>query len=260
MVSEDTIEAMVKSSMGKCVGILDLTGIQTLTDDMICDLLCTMPNLQRLSLKNCRRLTGKSLLSIAENLPQLTCLDIGGSYNITTAELLEILPTMTNLNEIFAGGLGWTDLSLEQLTGDRLWKGIGIGFSHRLTSSGLREAFLSQTDLERLAIPFCEQALETSTLGFIAKSLLQVAALDIRGNNGINSLTCWFDGRVEAAKGAAELFVLARYSNITKASIEETKRIHPIHAADLICILDGTGVGEGIRRESKLSDNTSLHG
>mmetsp|Transcript_32774 Transcript_32774/g.48540 ORF Transcript_32774/g.48540 Transcript_32774/m.48540 type:complete len:243 (-) Transcript_32774:90-818(-) len=241
---------MVKSGMGENVGVLDLTGVQTITDDVVSDLLTTMPNLQRLSLKNCRRLTGKSLQSVATNLQSIKCLDIGGTYNITTAEVLELLPSMPNLDEIYAGGLGWTDLSFEQLTSDRFWKGIGVGFSDRLTASGLREALTSQTDLERLSIPFCEQALDTSLLGFLGRSLPKVSALDIRGNNAVNSLTSWFDGRVSAGAEAVELFVLARYSNITKASLEETKRIHPIQATELTCVLDGSGVGGGIQRGS----------
>lgn len=108
LISEDTVEAMIKSGMGASVGVLDLTGVQTLTDDLVSDLLSTMPNLQRLSLKNCRRLTGVSLQAVATNLQSLSSLDIGGSYNITTAELLEVLPSMQNLDEIYAGGLGWT--------------------------------------------------------------------------------------------------------------------------------------------------------
>lgn len=108
---------------------------------------------------------------------------------------------------------------------------------------------MSQTDLQRLAIPFCEQALDTSLLGFLGRSLVKVSALDIRGNSAVNSLTSWFDGRVAAGAEALELFVLGRYSNITKASLEETKRIHPIHAIELTCILDGTGVGGGIQRQ-----------
>lgn len=167
---------------------------------------------------------------------------------MTTAEVLEILPSLDKLDELYAGGLGWTDLTLEQLVNERCWKGLGIGFSHNLTPSGLREALSSRPHLERLSIPFCEQALDTSLLGFLGRSLPGVTALDIRGNNSVNSLTSWFDGRAAVGSPAQYLFVLARYSNISKGSIEETKRIHPLHAADLTCILDGTGAGEGIHR------------
>jgi hypothetical protein len=224
-ICDDTVEAMVKSGMGECVGVLDMTGMHTLTDDLVEKLLANMPNLQRLSIKNCRRLTGKSLMSVAEHNPNLTCID-----------------------ELYAGGLGWTDLTLQQLADDRCWKGLGFGFSALLTPAGLREAMTKQKHLERLSIPFCEQALDTSLLGFLGRTLPAVTSLDIRGNINVTSLTSWFDGRAATGALAQELFVLARYSNLSKASLEETKRIHPIHTVDVICVLDGKGVGEGIHR------------
>lgn len=247
-ICDDTVAAMVKSGVGEHVGVLDLTGMHTLTDDLVEKLLASMPNLQRLSIKNCRRLTGKSLMSIAVHSPNLTCLDVGGSYNMTTSELLTILPSLPHLDELYAGGLGWTDASLLQLANERSWKGMGFGFSALLTPAGLREAMTQQAYLERLSIPFCEQALDTSLLGFLGRTLPGVNSLDIRGNINVTSLTSWFDGRAAIGALAQELFVLARYSNLTKASLEETKRIHPLHAVDLTCVLDGKGVGEGIVR------------
>lgn len=248
-IADDTVDAMIKSGMGECVGVLDMTGMHTLTDELVEKLLVTMPNLQRLSLKNCRRLTGRSLLVVAEHLPNLTCLDVGGSYNMTTAEVLETLPSLANLDELYASGLGWTDLTLQQLADERSWKGLGVGFSQLLTPSGLREALSTQSHLERLSIPFCEQALDTSLLGFLGRMLPGVTALDIRGSMQVNSLTAWFDGRAVVGAPAQELFVLARYSNLTKGSLDETKRIHPIHAVELTCVLDGKGVGGGIHRQ-----------
>jgi hypothetical protein len=247
-ICDDTIDAMIQSGMGNYVAVLDLTGINTLTDCLVRKLLATMPKLQRLSLKNCRRLTVKSLVSIAEFSPAITCLDIGGSYNMKAIDILDVLPLLSNLDEFYAGGLGWTDYTLLQLTELRSWKGLGFGFSIDLTASGFREAMKNQPHLERLAVPFCEQALDSSLLGFLGRTLPGVTSLDIRGNTGVTSLTSWFDGRASIGAPAQELFVLARYSNLSKASLEETKRIHPIHSVELICILDGRGVGQGIHR------------
>ena len=175
-ICDDTVDAMVKSGMGECVGVLDMTGMHTLTDDLVEKLLANMPNLQRLSIKNCRRLTGKSLMSVAEHNPNLTCIDVGGSYNITTSEILDVLPSLPKLDELYAGGLGWTDLTLQQLADDRCWKGLGFGFSALLTPAGLREAMTKQKYLERLSIPFCEQALDTSLLGFLGRTLPAVTS------------------------------------------------------------------------------------
>ena len=134
------------------------------------------------------------------------------------------------------------------MANERSWKGLGFGFSALLTPAGLREAMIQQAYLERLSIPFCEQALDTSLLGFLGRTLPGVTSLDIRGNINVSSLTSWFDGRAAIGALAQELVVLARYSSLTSLSLEETKRIHPKHVADLRCILDGKGVGEGIGR------------
>jgi hypothetical protein len=42
--------------------------------------------------------------------------------------------------------------------------------------------------------------------------------------------------------------VLGRYSGLTEASLEETKRQHPVDAQDLVVYLDGGGMGAGITR------------
>lgn len=250
-IGERTIDAMVKSGVGQHIGVLDLTGISSLTDDSVTKLLSTTPNLRRLSLKNCRRISGKALKAVAEQTAGLACLDIGGSYNISTLDVLTSVPDFPQLEELYASGLGWTDASLEQLTKDRSWKGLGIGFSITVTAAGIRQALGAQHDLRRLSLAFCEQAVDGGLLGFLGRALTKLTVLDIRGNQNVSSMTNWFDGRA-AVEGVEtqELFVLARYSNIGKTSAEETKRIHPLHAANLVCVVDGGGTGKGIRRKA----------
>ena len=288
---EKTIEAMVKSGAARYVGVLDLTGMSTLTDEMLQKLVeASGRNLRRLSIKNCRRLTEASIGLIGKYTPSLTCLDCGGSYNIASEDVLETLPQLPDLDELYASGLGWTDETLMQLVEDRTWRGLGVGFSMALTAGGIRRSLSSQTALRRLSLAFCEQAVDSNLLGFLGRTLTNLAALDIRGNQHIASMTSWYDGRVTAVvpgtttstmdgaeqeedsgddsgkeeqeqhnkdevqshEGPSELapglFVLARYTGIGNMSSEETKRIHPIEAAKLVCVLDGKGNGQGIQR------------
>lgn len=246
-IGETTVKAMVKSGMGDCLACLDLTGSHTLTDSVVDHLLQHCPNLKRLSLKNCRRLTNASLQSVVTYCPQITCLDIGGTYNMTTSVVMDCIPQLDHLNELYASGLGWTDHTLSQLVETKSdWKGLGLAFSI-VTGSGLRMSLAQCGQLEILNIAFCEAACDSSLLGYLGRSLPLVKALDIRGNNQITSLTGWFDGRVQIQADAQELFVLARYAGISKASIEETQRIHPVQATMLTCVIDADGIGGAIR-------------
>ena len=61
-------------------------------------------------------------------------------------------------------------------------------------------------------------------------------------------MTGWYDGRVSADLPSQRLVVLGRYSGLSDNSIEETKRIHPVEAAELVVVLDGGGMGAGITR------------
>jgi hypothetical protein len=118
--------------------------------------------------------------------------------------------------------------------------------------------------LERLAVPFCEGCDDVAAVS-MGKNLSKLTVLDIRGTK-ITSLTGLMDGRV--ASGAippvdevsdadvpqdqtvkGHLFVLARYSGISKNSLEETQRLHQRdNVSFLTCVLDGGGTGEGICR------------
>lgn len=246
-IGENTVAAMVKSGMGDNLGNLDLTGSHTLTDNVVETLLQHCPNLKRLSLKSCRRLTNASLQSVVTYCPNMTCLDVGGTYNMTTSYILDCIPQLDQLEELYASGLGWTDQSLAQLVEIKSdWKGLGLAFS-LVSGGGIRMSLAQCVELEILNISFCETACDASLLGYLGRSLPHVKALDIRGNNLVTSLTGWFDGRLQLQAEAQELFVLARYAGISKQSIEETQRIHPVQASMLTCVIDASGTGGAIR-------------
>jgi hypothetical protein len=165
-------------------------------------------------------------------------------------DVLDAVQQLPNLVELHASGLAWNDATLMKLMELRSnWTGLSIGFSN-ITSYGLREAlpYVSDT-LTHLSLPFMETAVDNALVGFLGKTLPKLVCLDIRGNSSVSSLTGFFDGRhFNHAEAAQELFVLARYSNVQASSVEETRRIHPVLASNLIVVLDGGGVGGGIRR------------
>lgn len=248
-LSDRTVRAMVDSGMGENIGALDLTGVQGLTDDLLLMLFPKCPNLTRLSLKNCRRIT-KTGFECIKNLKNLTCLDVGGSYNLTCMDVLDVVQVLPNLVELHASGLGWNDATLMKLMDLRdNWIGLSIGFS-QITAFGLREALPLVADtLTHLSVPFVETAVDNALIGFFGKTLTNLVCLDIRGNSSVSSLTGFFDGRqLNGSVEADDLFVLARYSNVQASSVEETRRIHPVHASNLEVVLDGGGTGGGIRR------------
>jgi hypothetical protein len=254
IILDETIEAMVESQMMYNLAVLDLTGIQTLNDPMFQQIVTRAPHLQRLSIKNCRRLTSSSLECMSEHSTKLQALDIGGSYNLKPPQILELIAALPALNELHASGLGWTDALLQELTSLQSWKRLSLGFLPYVTAAGFKQALVSQSaSLQSLAIPFCEHVVDAALLGVLGRHLPELRALDVRGNSNLSGLTGWYDGRATIVPGVPPqpLTVLARYSGISKSSLEDTKRIHPLQAMQLTCIIDMEGVGTGIQRQSK---------
>lgn len=272
-----TFRSMRKAHVGLCLGTLDLTGVHGLTDSILSNVICAngaFPRIQRLSIKNCRKVTGKGIASLTR-LVDLRSFDCGGCFNIRPDDVLSLLKSHPGtadrtLNEIYAGGLGWTDVAIEslvELTSTHL-RGLGVGFSPYVSGPGLVLALNRAAEtLDRLAVPFCD-GLDDAVLAALARGLKKLAVLDVRGCGKVTSLTGVMDARVsagiikfdagsDAGDGrdeeqkarviAGHLFVLARYSGITKNSLDETLRLH--HQGEVLtCILDGGGIGGGIRR------------
>ncbi|KAL3915527.1 MAG: hypothetical protein SGILL_005608 [Bacillariaceae sp.] len=264
---ERTMSAMIKSNVLKHIAVLDLTGVSTLNDDMLEEILmASNSQLQRLSVKNCRRLTNESMHNLVQYCGNLVSMDLGGAYNITTQCVLESISplqsksngsSLSKLIELHASGLGWTSSDLATLFSLRPWRALSVGFSPLLYFGGWKDAIWADSSeamssrLQSLAVPFCEQLIDNAWLGMMGRHTPHLRALDVRGCTGLNSLTGWYDGRATIVPGVPlqqSLIVLARYSNITKSSVEETKRVHPAAALPLVVILDSEGVGLGILR------------
>lgn len=266
-LSSETIEAMVKSGMGPYLAVLDLTGVHGITDDVSAMLFApsVCVNLKRLSLKNCRKISGKSIRLLPTACGNsLECLDIGGCFNISaSSDVLEVIGSLPKLSELHASGLQWNDEMVSTLI-SRIespqpkrkgtlspWQGLSLGFSIHLTQSSLRESLMLIADtLQSLALPFCETVVDNALLGVLGRNLPCLKYLDLRGNPSLNTLTGWYDGRVSADLSTAqELTVLGRYTSVTETSVEETRRVHPLAANSLVVVLDGSGMGAGIARE-----------
>ena len=250
VIGDETLEQLRAADLGPHLAVLDLTGVRGLTDELLSTLFPTCRNLRALSLKNCRRITSLACDLLGQYQSLLEALDVGGAFNIPCDSVVNLIPKVPHLLELHASGLGWTDDTLAQLVGQRdRWKALSLSFSTGITPTALRQSLppLAQT-LTSLALAFCESTMDNAALGLLGRNLPHVVSLDVRGNPGVSTMTGWYDGRVSADLPSQRLVVLGRYSGLSDNSIEETKRIHPVEAAELVVVLDGGGMGAGITR------------
>lgn len=248
-IAQDTFDNMKEAKIGQHLATLDLSGIRGLTDDLLSLLLPECPNLQHLALKNCRRIT--NITVVGKHQKQLTTLDVGGCFNITTDHVLQMVPLLPHMTKLHASGLGWTDLSMNDLVLSQKWEHLSLSFSMTLTQGALRNNILPLAEtLTALGLAFCETVMDNAAMGLLGRNLPYVKALDLRGNPALSTLTGWYDGRVSANLSAQPLTVLGRYSGLSESSVEETKRVHPLETAGLVVILDGGGMGAAIEKET----------
>mmetsp|Transcript_26420 Transcript_26420/g.40906 ORF Transcript_26420/g.40906 Transcript_26420/m.40906 type:complete len:448 (+) Transcript_26420:35-1378(+) len=264
-IGMNTLGAMKEANIGSVLGALDLTGVHALTDKILTDLVNHCPRIRRLSIKNCRKVTGVGLTAVAKGLPDLRSIDMGGSFNITPADVIELAKlhpgtAVGTFTEIHASGLNWSDEFLEvfiDLVKGHL-TGLSIGFSPRLTAARVA-ATLGQVGetLTSLSMHFCDcMTIDLSIQ--LGKLLPKLRVIDIRGAGSINSITPMLDARAASVGGYGRVnegeagddnfpvvFVLARYTGITSSSLVDTRAVH---SYDFECIIDGGGLGSGIRR------------
>lgn len=258
----ETIKAFVSSGLGPHLAVLDLTGIQGMTDAQCWSLLQSCPNIQKLSVKNVRRLTCAGSLqrfvTMSGKNTTLEVLDVGGCFNISCQEMIElILPNTPALVELHASGLGWSDDHLQRLVSDipNKWNALSFGFTSAnaiqkgFTSLNIRQHLqLHRETLTTLALPFCESLVDNALLGMLGRNLPVLSFLDVRGNPSLQTVTGWYDGRASADLPARPLTILARYTSVTSQSVEETKRDHPFASQELLVVLDGGGTGLALSR------------
>ena len=173
-IEAETFDAIVQTGIGSHLAVLDLTGLRGLTDDFAANLLTTMPNLKRLSLKNCRKVTKKTAQLLAIHPTRLECLDVGGCFNITTKEVLTLVPKLPCLRELHASGLQWNDEALHTLVDLRdTWQGLSLGFTDHFSQAALRASLVQLGDsLESLALPFCENVVDNALLGMLGRNFM----------------------------------------------------------------------------------------
>jgi hypothetical protein len=248
-IADDTVDCMLKSNMCFHLAVLDLTGLRGLTDNLAMRLFKSSPNIQRLSLKNCRKITGETIHKLVV-LKKLTSLDIGGCFNVTTMDILDVIPFLPELKELHASGLPWNDSSVQSLVSIRdTWRGLSLGFSPNMTQPMLRESLLQLGDsLQSLALPFCENVVDNALLGVLGRNMPALQFLDLRGNGNLTTITGFYDGRTSADLPVQPLTVVGRYSGLSEACIEETRRVHPMHTMGnlLTVYLDEKGMGAAI--------------
>jgi len=158
----ETTHNLLTSRVLEHVQALDLTGLQALKDDTLLLLLQSAGlQLRRLSVKNCRRLTDRTIHNLCEHSPNLVSVDLGGDYNISPRTVVDALSvkilrrgrgvfttqSLVHLRELHASGIGpaggWTDDLLPDLFALRGWRALSIGFSPYLTFAGWKAAILS---------------------------------------------------------------------------------------------------------------------
>ena len=248
-IADETFSCMVKSGMCRHLAVLDLTGLRGLTDKLATMIFEVSPNIERLSLKNCRKITGKTTVQIIL-LKKLKSLDVGGCFNVSSSDVLNVIPSLPELKELHASGILWNDESLQALVNVRDdWRGLSLGFSNNISQPVLRESLMQLGDsLRSLALPFCENVVDNALLGVLGRNMPVLQFLDLRGYGSLNTITGFYDGRTSADLPVLALTVVGRYSSISEASVEETRRVHPLHAAGnlLTVYLDEKGMGAAI--------------
>jgi hypothetical protein len=111
----------IQSVISICTNLeeINLSGIFQVDDDLVLRILKTCPILERLNIRNCRKITERALQHIVDQKANISSLNLGGDVNISSQGLMTFLksPSAAQLTELSVAGLvGVTDEALALIT------------------------------------------------------------------------------------------------------------------------------------------------
>ena len=180
---------------------LDVSGTFQVDDPAVAYILEKCKKLQSLNIRNCRKITDKSLDVIIARGPHLISLDIGGAVNIKEPGLANLVASkkISSLRELNLSGLPLTTESLQILarSGQRLTS-VGLGYTD-LGEYALREFIKARGhQLEKLGLhwictsphrsddPDYKQLSTEFICDFLPYECPRLTDLDVSGQKNIN--------------------------------------------------------------------------
>jgi len=167
----------------------------------------SIPNVTRLSLKNCRKLSDDGIGAIHTHLKSLEAIDLGGCFNVTTDAAISLATSpSSSLTELHLSGLGWDFATLTRLISPYAKANpkntllhLSIGFSSNLKSSDLLTLLPPILGpLSTLGIHFSPTAVNNDVMSMLGEHGLELEALDVRGNGSFTDLMAFLDNRAKA--------------------------------------------------------------
>ena len=181
---------------------LDVSGTFQVDDPAVAYILEKCKKLQSLNIRNCRKITDKSLDVIIARGPHLVSLDIGGAVNIKEPGLANLVASkkISSLRELNLSGLPLTTESLLILgrSGQRLTS-VGLGYTD-IGEYALREFIKARGhQLEKLALHWMCTSLSKSDdpdykqistefiCDFLSYQCPKLTDLDVSGQKNVNA-------------------------------------------------------------------------
>lgn len=179
--------ARVLELAGPALEALDLTNQFVVTDDLVAGLTLTCPGLRVVSLVGCRKISGAIVDSLFR-LSRLAHIDLGGCFNITSADALRLVQGHSNAAQFT--GLGLAGLAepavlevVSKRTGGLSWLSVGYSAADAPALLSLVEA---NPLLASLCLHWCEGA-DDALLTGLASACPRLYHIDVTGCKGITN-------------------------------------------------------------------------
>lgn len=190
---------------------IDVTGSFQVDDETITYMLTNLKNIETLKLRDCRKITSKTLLSIQQANKILKNLDIGGNINIDVTSIHNFLLNYQHiaiLHSFHVSGLRFNDLSLttymKVLASPSIIREIGMAYAD-VSSAVFRKFLLTiGSSLEYLNISWLSTTVGIANKPvqgalisqYIIESCLNLQELDICGHNSfsVSDIISMIDG------------------------------------------------------------------